>query len=50
MKERKLRRGVNWKGVLKQKDAKQKGVKQGLGVFEFFLSASPCSHLPLRGP
>jgi hypothetical protein len=30
----KLRSGVNWKGVLKgKKGVKQKGVKQGLGVF-----------------
>ena len=29
---RKLRSVVNWQGALKQKDVKQTGVKQGLGV------------------
>ena len=31
--QRKLRIGVNQQGALKQKDVKQKRVKQGLGVF-----------------
>jgi hypothetical protein len=29
MKERKLRSGVNWKVVLKQKGVKQMGIKEG---------------------
>jgi hypothetical protein len=33
MREHKLRRGINWKGALKQKGIKQTGIKQGLGVF-----------------
>ena len=33
MRERRLRRGVNMKGALKQKGVKQTCVKQGLYVF-----------------
>jgi hypothetical protein len=36
MRERKLRIGEKKHGVLKQKDVKQAGVKQGLGVLAAF--------------
>jgi hypothetical protein len=31
--KRKLRSGVNWQGMLKQKRVKQVGIKQDLGMF-----------------
>jgi hypothetical protein len=34
MTQHKLRSGVNWQGALKQKSAKQTGVKQGQSVHE----------------
>jgi len=36
MKRRKLKSGVNWQGVLKQK-----GIKQGVGVVSSLSSAQP---------
>jgi hypothetical protein len=36
MRGHKLRRGINWSGVLKQKGIKYMGIKQGLDVLTYF--------------